>query len=129
MSNIDIKGITASLTGLKIGLDGLDNYKSVIQSIPQISPSIYSPDLLSGFSLSKERVKTTLDYKYDIFSELPRKVFDNKCCLSKLSMEDVLAALNRADVITANNVRDGKTLIKYGRAFTVRLWLKPGRTK
>jgi hypothetical protein len=76
MSNIDLKGITASLTGLKIGLDGLDNYKSALQSIPPISPSIYSPDLLSGFSLSKERVKTTLDYKYDIFSELPGKVFD-----------------------------------------------------
>lgn len=76
MSNIDLKGITASLTGLKIGLDGFESSKPFAQSIPQVSTSLYSTDLLSGLTLSKEKVTKTLDYKDDIFSELPRKVFD-----------------------------------------------------
>ena len=57
-------------------------------------------------------INQAFDEKFENLDQYKHE--DNfKRCLSKLSMEDVLAALNRADVITANNVRDGKTLIKY----------------
>ncbi len=36
-----------------------------------------------------------------------------KRCLSKLSLDNVREAINRADVIMENNQRDGKTLVKY----------------
>lgn len=36
-----------------------------------------------------------------------------KRCLGKLSLDDVHEAIKRADVIMANNQRDGNTLLQY----------------
>ena len=36
-----------------------------------------------------------------------------KRCLSKLTVDDVKAAILRADFITANNEKDGKILLQY----------------
>lgn len=38
---------------------------------------------------------------------------DFKRCLAKLTLDDVREAIKRADVIMANNVKDGKTLLQY----------------
>lgn len=76
MSNIDLSGITASLDKYK--LDSWDTPSSFLSQISTPNLTFPSNDngFLSGISLSKETVSEPLQYKDDIFSELPIKVFD-----------------------------------------------------
>ena len=61
MSNIDLKGITVSLDGLKTELSGFDGYKPLIQGIPQVRIPSLNSNLLTGLTLyDKEKVSKTV---------------------------------------------------------------------
>lgn len=75
MSTIDLKGISATLDKIDNGWEISGSFPQ-IRSFPQISIPAISTDILSGVSLSCERLSRPLEYKDDIFSELPVKAFD-----------------------------------------------------
>ena len=77
MSGIDLIGTSAALDKIKSSWGEGDSVSSV-QPFPQIRLTTINRGVLSGISFKGDQISKPIEYKNDIFSELPGKTFDEK---------------------------------------------------